>query len=84
MSTPALLSADGRPIRCPADEHVKRAAQLAVGERFIDRAEDLRSRGITPCVVLEHTPTGGVIAKPEAFDAKWEWAADDWVVSFPR
>jgi DNA-binding MarR family transcriptional regulator len=84
MSTTARLSADGYAIRCPADERVKRASELAIGERFIDRAEDLRARGITPFIAKIRGPDGSIIADAERCEITRGWGPNEWVVSFPR
>lgn len=81
---PHELSADGRPIRCPADRRVKRASELTLGERFIDRAEDLRARGITPWIATIRGPDGSIIANAEGYDDARGWGPNEWVVSFPK
>ena len=55
-------------------------SELNVGQGFIFRAEDLRSRGITPCRVTAKGPNG-VYWKPVHHDADTALALPDtWVV----
>lgn len=84
MSATTDLAADGHPIRCLADRHVKRAKELRIGDRFIDRAEDLRGRGITPLIVAAIKDDGTVIGDAEGIKASVEFGPEDWVVLTPQ
>ena len=84
MSATTAMTRDGHPIRCLADTHVKRAKELRIGDRFIDRAEDLRGRGITPLIVAAIKDDGTVVGDAEGIKASVEFGPEDWVVWTPN